>query len=85
MNYQIILASFKKNQTSYFCLNGRPFGPLPPTPLLRLLMARPKRFFSASLSTDGHTTLKVVGRYLYWFVTIFAKKYGYFSPKIGES
>ena len=36
-----------------------------------------------NLSKCGHITLKFVGRYFYWFVTIFAKKYGYFSIKIG--
>ena len=36
-----------------------------------------------NLSTYGHITLKFVGWYYNWFVTIFATKYGSFSPKIG--
>ena len=32
---------------------------------------------------NEHITLRVVSRYFYWFVTIFAKKYRYFSPKFG--
>ena len=37
-----------------------------------------------NLSKYGHITLKFVVRYFYWVVTIFSKKKGYFSPKIGE-
>ena len=37
------------------------------------------------LSTYGNVTLNFVGRYFYWFVTIFAKKYGPYSPKIEKS
>ena len=37
-------------------------------------------------SKYGHITLKFVGRYFYWVVTIFSKKYGYFVlvKKLGE-
>ena len=35
-----------------------------------------------NLMKYGHITLKFVGRYFIWVVTIFSKK-GYFSPKIG--
>ena len=31
----------------------------------------------------GGRPKKFVVRYFYWFVTIFSKKYDYFSPKIG--
>ena len=36
-----------------------------------------KKYFTLdNLSTYGHITLKLFGRYFYWFVTKFAKKYG---------
>ena len=37
-----------------------------------------------SLSTYGHITLKFVGRYFSWFVTIFYQKIGPFQPKNWE-
>ena len=36
-----------------------------------------------NLSKYGQLTLKFVGRYFIWVVTIFSKKKGYLSPKIG--
>ena len=42
-----------------------------------------KYFTSGNLFTYEYFTLTFVGRYLYWFVTIFSKKRGNFSPKIG--
>ena len=42
-----------------------------------------KYFTLDNLSGYGYITLKLVGRYFYWLVTIFAEKYGSFSPKIG--
>ena len=35
-----------------------------------------KYFTLDNLSTYGHITLKFVGRYFYWFVTMFSKKIG---------
>ena len=49
-----------------------------------LLPFRNKKYFTFdNLSIYGHITLKFIDRYFYWFVTIFSKKGGYFSPKIG--
>ena len=43
-----------------------------------------KTYFTLdNISKYGHITLKFVGRYFIWVVTIFFKKCGCFSPKIG--
>ena len=49
-----------------------------------MLPFKNKNYFTLdNLSKYGHITLKFVGRYFYLVVTIFSKKLGYFSPKIG--
>ena len=43
-----------------------------------------KNYFTFdNLSKYGHITLKFVGSYFIWVVTIFSKKKGYFNTKIG--
>ena len=52
--------------------------------LIQLSLKNKKYFTFDILSKYEHITLKFVGRYVYWVVTIFSNKQGYFSTKIGE-
>ena len=62
-------------------------GPLRKKELLKtfffiLLPFKNKNYFTLdNLSKYGHIMLKFVGKHFYLVVTIFSKKYGYFSPK----
>ena len=50
-----------------------------------LLPLKNKHHFTLdNISKYGNITLKFAGRYFYLLVTIFSKKYGYFSSKIVE-
>ena len=42
-----------------------------------------KKFTLDNVSKYGHITLKFVGNYFYWVVTIFSKKLGYLVQKLG--